>query len=187
MAVIIVLVIGVLFLRGRYKRKVKALEVGSSGRSRSRSGGSSITIGNDAGVVGGDKKEDMLGFEVAELDGAPVVKRAEMDVEGGYRELDGERSYKELDAEFGYGELDVTEKRLSGGEIKEGLEERQVEKEVNTKKKDRMEDVGKVDEGSLIGKEEEIGKGDGNAEEKGGIADEIKQAEEKKDRVNNER
>ncbi|KAK0672003.1 hypothetical protein QBC41DRAFT_218184, partial [Cercophora samala] len=150
--------VGVLFLRGRYKRRVKAALEGvrGEGRSGSSSGGSSTTIGNDVGVVGIDKKEILI----AELDGTPVVKRAEMDVEGGYKEMDGEDRYKELDVECGYGELDVTKKRLSEGGVKDGVNEGEVRQENSKKEKD----IGEVGEGvdavhgGLTEKEERIHK-----------------------------
>ncbi|KAK4200815.1 hypothetical protein QBC40DRAFT_264696 [Triangularia verruculosa] len=157
-AVILVLGVVVVVLRRRYKRRVKALEVGS-GKDGSRSGGSSTTIGNDVSVTG-DKKEKgpVIVVAVAELDGTPVVKRAEMDVEGSHGELDAEERYKELDVECGYGELDVLEKRSSELEVKGRISEdntADLGDKHNDEKGDDKKVEDEVDKGDLGGREEQ--------------------------------
>ncbi|VBB80133.1 Putative protein of unknown function [Podospora comata] len=153
---------GVLFLRGRYKRRVKAL---GKDRGRSSNGGSSTTIGNDVGVVEVENKE----MVIAELDGTPVVKRAEMDVEGGY---------KELDVEFGYGELDVMEKRFSEKRESYGVDREEIKQSSNKERGEREDEEDADDAGGMVGKEERVDQNGGQTTKSKRTSADIAQVEE---------
>ncbi|KAK4666050.1 hypothetical protein QC763_407255 [Podospora pseudopauciseta] len=153
---------GVLFLRGRYKRRVKAL---GKDRGGSSSGGSSTTIGNDVGVVEVENKE----MVIAELDGTPVAKRAEMDVEGGY---------KELDVEFGYGELDVMEKRLSEKGERYGVDKEEIKQSSNKERAEREDEENADDAGGMVGKEERMDQNGGQTTKSKRTSADIAQMEE---------